>query len=192
MGILVNQGLRKPSTRIQSLHFAAATPYETLLDFQPAQAERVLAPEVALAALGAARLVVEEGTARRVKQAFVRPDGRIMPVGGKTGTGDQRFDTYGAGGRLVNSRVVNRSATFMFHIDERFFGTVIAYVPGPQAAAYDFTSGLPVQLLKLLAPTLLPLIQANAGDAATSAAACGRMDAAAWSGKSQPQPQPQR
>ena len=189
MGILVNQGLRKPSTRIQSLHFAAATPYETLLDFQPAQAERVLAPEVALAALGAARLVVEEGTARRVKQAFVRPDGRIMPVGGKTGTGDQRFDTYGAGGRLVSSRVVNRSATFMFHIDERFFGTVIAYVPGPQAAAYDFTSGLPVQLLKLLAPTLLPLIQANAGDAATSAAACGRMDAAAWSGNSQPQPQ---
>ena len=183
MGILVNQGLRKPATRIQSLHFAAATPYETLLDYQPAQAERVLAPEVAQAALKATRLVVEEGTARRVKQAFVRADGRVMPVGGKTGTGDQRFDTYGAGGRLVSSRVVNRSATFMFHIDERFFGTVIAYVPGRQAAAYDFTSGLPVQLLKLLAPTLLPLIQADAG----APAACVNGKAVAWPGNSQPQ-----
>ena len=178
-GILVNQGLRKPATRIQSLHFAAATPYETLLDYQPAQAERVLAPEVAQAALEATRRVVEEGTARRVKQAFVRPDGSVIPVGGKTGTGDQRFDTYGAGGRLIHSRVVNRSATFMFHIDERFFGTVIAYVPGPQAAAYDFTSGLPVQLLKLLAPTLLPLIQANTGQAAAPAA-CLNAGASVW------------
>lgn len=179
MGILVNQGLRKPSTRIQSLHFAAATPYETLLDYQPAPAERVLAPEVARAALDVTRLVVEEGTARRVKQAFVRPDGRAIPVGGKTGTGDQRFDTYGAGGRLIHSRVVNRSATFMFHIDERFFGTVIAYVPGAQAAAYDFTSGLPVQLLKLLAPTLLPLVQADTGHAAAPAA-CVDASAPVW------------
>ena len=165
MGILVNDGLRKPATRIQSLHFAAATPYETLLQFQPGKAERVLAPEVAQAVRGAIRLVVENGTAKRVKQAFVRPDGSIMSVGGKTGTGDQRFDTYGAGGRLLQSRVVNRSATFVFNIDERFFGTLIAYVPGAQAAGYDFTSGLPVQLLKVLAPTLLPLINAGAHNA---------------------------
>jgi membrane peptidoglycan carboxypeptidase len=161
MGILVNDGLRKPSTRIQSLHFAAATPYETQLQFKPGKAERVLAPEVAQAVRGVMRLVVEEGTARRVKQAFVRPDGSFVPVGGKTGTGDQRFDSYGAGGRLINSRVVNRSATFVFNIDERFFGTIIAYVPGAQAAGYDFTSGLPVQLLKVLAPKLMPLVNSG-------------------------------
>ena len=63
--------------------------------------------------------------------------------------------------------MVNRSATFVFHIDERFFGTLIAYVPGAGAAAYDFTSALPVQLLKVLAPGLMPLINAGAG--ATSA-----------------------
>ena len=171
MGILVNDGVRKPSTRIQSLHFAAATPYETLLQFKPGKGEQVLAPEVAQAVRGAMRLVVEDGTARRLKQTFVRPDGSSMPVGGKTGTGDQRFDTYGAGGRLIKSRVVNRSATFVFNIDERFFGTLIAYVPGAQAAAYDFTSGLPVQLLKVLAPTLMPLI--NAGAASGTAAAPG-------------------
>ena len=170
MGILVNDGVRKPNTRIQSLHFAAATPYETLLQFKPGQAERVLAPEVAQAVRTAIRGVVADGTAKRVNLAFVRPDGSIIPVGGKTGTGDQRFDTYGAGGRLIKSRVVNRSATFVFNIDERFYGTLIAYVPGAQAAAYDFTSALPVQLLKVLAPQLMPLINSatrtGTGDAA--------------------------
>jgi membrane peptidoglycan carboxypeptidase len=165
MGILVNDGIRKPNTRIKSLHFAAGTPYETLLQYKAGKAERVLAPEVAQAVRGAIRLVVEDGTAKRVKQAFVRPDGSIIPVGGKTGTGDQRFDTYGAGGRLIESRVVNRSATFVFNIDERFFGTIIAYVPGAQAADYDFTSGLPVQLLKVMAPKLMPLINGGAAAA---------------------------
>ena len=173
MGILVNDGVRKPNTRIQSLHFAAATPYETLLQFKAGKGEQVLAPEVAQAIRGAIRRVVEDGTAKRVNKAFVRPDGSIIPVGGKTGTGDQRFDTFGAGGRLIESRVVNRSATFVFNIDERFFGTIIAYVPGAQAAAYDFTSGLPVQLLKVLAPQLLPLINGSAGDAAQPGS-CGK------------------
>ena len=171
MGILVNDGVRKPNTRIQSLHFAAATPYETLLQYKAGKGEQVLAPEVAQAVRVAIRRVVEDGTAKRVNKAFVRPDGSIIAVGGKTGTGDQRFDTYGAGGRLIQSRVVNRSATFVFNIDERFFGTLIAYVPGAQAAAYDFTSGLPVQLLKVLAPTLMPLI--NAGAASSAAATPG-------------------
>ena len=62
--------------------------------------------------------------------------------------------------------MVNRSATFVFNIDERFFGTIIAYVPGAEAAAYDFTSGLPVQLLRVVAPTLMPLINAVAGGSA--------------------------
>ena len=168
MGILVNDGVRKPNVRIKTLHFAAATPYETLLQYKPGKSQRVLAPEVAQAVRGAMRRVVQEGTAQRVKQAFVRPDGSIIAVGGKTGTGDQRFDTYGAGGRVIKSRVVNRSATFVFNIDERFFGTIIAYVPGAQAAAYDFTSGLPVQLLKVMAPKLMPLINGAAGNATTA------------------------
>jgi hypothetical protein len=142
-----------------------------LLRHQPRKAQRVLAPEVAQAVRGAILRVVTEGTALRAKHAFVRPDGSVIPVGGKTGTGDQRFDTYGAGGRLIASRVVNRSATFVFSIDDRFFGTIIAYVPGPQAAGYDFTSGLPVQLLKVMGPKLMPLINAKA-DATTPPGTC--------------------
>jgi hypothetical protein len=102
---------------------------------------------------------VQEGTAKRVKTAFVKDDGSVIALGGKTGTGDQRFDVYGAGHRLIESRYVNRSATFVFNIGERFFGSMTAYVHGPDSAHYDFTSALPVQLLVKLAPSLMPMIQ---------------------------------
>ena len=88
----------------------------------------------------------------------MRADGTELAVGGKTGTGDHRFDVYGANGQLLRSRVVNRSATFVFNIGERYFGSITAHVRGPQAADYDFTSALPVQLLKVLASRLMPLM----------------------------------
>ena len=75
-------------------------------------------------------------------------------MGGKTGTGDHRFETYGKGGVLLSSRVVSRSGTFVFYIGERHFGTLTAYVKGPDAAKYQFTSALPTQILKTLAPQL--------------------------------------
>ncbi|MET3134080.1 membrane peptidoglycan carboxypeptidase [Oxalobacteraceae bacterium GrIS 1.11] len=160
MGIIVNGGVRKTSERIESLHFAAGTPYETMIRRGKSSVnEQVIAPEVARAVADAIREVVSDGTARRVKNAFVKADGSVIPVGGKTGTGDQRFDVYGAGGRLIESRFVNRSATFVFNIGERFFGSMTAYVRGPGAKNYDFTSALPVQLLVVLAPKLMPLIE---------------------------------
>lgn len=57
--------------------------------------------------------------------------------------------------------MVSRVATFTFLIDDRFFGTVTAYVPGPAAANYEFTSVLPVRLLGILMPALSPLIDAK-------------------------------
>ncbi|MES2128544.1 MAG: penicillin-binding transpeptidase domain-containing protein, partial [Pseudomonadota bacterium] len=161
MGIIINGGVRKPVLRIESLHFAQGTPYETMLKRSKngATGEQVLAPEVARAVADAIREVVSDGTARRVKNAFARADGSIIAVGGKTGTGDQRFDVYAPGGRLIESRFVNRSATFVFNIGERFFGSMTAYVRGPQSEDYDFTSALPVQLLTTLAPTLMPMIE---------------------------------
>ena len=79
-------------------------------------------------------------------------------VGGKTGTGDNRRETYGAGGRLISSKVINRTAVFVFYLGDRFFGCITAYVAGKTAADYKFTSGLPVQVLKSLAPQLMTLI----------------------------------
>lgn len=174
MGIIVNGGVRKASQRIASLHFASGTPYETMLKRSKSGVhEQVLAPEVARAVADVIREVVSDGTARRVKNAFVKADGSIIPVGGKTGTGDQRFDVYGGGGRLIESRFVNRSATFVFNIGERFFGSMTAYVHGPQAKNYDFTSALPVQLLTVLAPSLMPLIEPPPTKAGAALAQCG-------------------
>jgi hypothetical protein len=56
----------------------------------------------------------------------------------------------------IASHVTSRTATFAFFVGERHFGVVTAYVPGPQAAEYDFTSALPTTVLKLLAPRLVP------------------------------------
>jgi membrane peptidoglycan carboxypeptidase len=163
MGIIVNGGVRKSTQRVTSLHFAKGTPYETLVTKAPPTSnEQVLSPEVARVVADAIRGVVSDGTAKRVKSAFVSHDGSIIPVGGKTGTGDQRFDVYAGGGRLIESRYVNRSATFVFNIGERFFGSMTAYVHGPESKNYDFTSALPVQLLVVLAPSLMPLIEPNA------------------------------
>jgi membrane peptidoglycan carboxypeptidase len=158
MGIIVNRGLRLPVTRIKSLRFAEATPYETRLSYQPPAASRVLSTEVATAVRSALIGVVEEGTARRLKAALVRRDGSGVEIGGKTGTGDHRFDVFGRGGQLISSRIVDRSATLVFFIGERFFGTIMAYVHEPDAEKYKFTSALPAQLLKALTPVLRDLV----------------------------------
>lgn len=162
MGILLDDGVRLPTARLQRLRFAAGTPYETVLAKPAAAGERVLPAEVAQVARRALAEVVEQGTARRLKGVFVKADGTALAVGGKTGTGDHRFDTYGKGGVLLSSRVVSRSGTFVFFIGERHFGTLTAYVQGPAAASYKFTSGLSAQILKVLAPALQPLLNETA------------------------------
>jgi hypothetical protein len=60
---------------------------------------------------------------------------------------------------VIGSKVVNRTATFVFMVGDRFYGTIIAYVPGPKAASYRFTSALAVQIFKDLAPEIKPLIE---------------------------------
>jgi len=174
MGIIVNGGLSYPSVLVDRLDFAADTPYETRLRRSAAMGERVMAPEVAAVARQALVGVVAQGTARGLNAALQRADSGRHVVGGKTGTGDHRYETFAPGGRLIESRVVERAATFAFLIDDRFFGTVTAYVAGPKAAQYEFTSALPVRLLGVLLPTLSPLIDAadpRAGAAPTATAA---------------------
>jgi len=158
IGIIASGGMRYPTVRMEDLHFAAATPYETYLKRAPASAEQVMKPEIAATLRRALASVVEASTARRLKGAFTIPGKMDLSVGGKTGTGDNRFNVYGSGGRLLESRAVNRTATFVFFIGERHFGVITAYVPGSLADKYEFTSGLPVQILKIMAPQLLPYL----------------------------------
>jgi len=154
VGILLADGMRKPVLRIGELRFAEATPYETHFVATGSEGERVLPDEVAVAARRVLASVVEGGSARRLSGAFRTPECGALTVGGKTGTGDHRFETYGRGGVLLSSRVVSRSGTFVFFLGDRHFGTLTAYVKGPQADDYRFTSALPTQVLKHLAPIL--------------------------------------
>jgi len=165
VGVILSNGVYNPTLRVQKLHFAKDTPYETVMAPAQRQAERVLAPEVATALRRELAGVVEHGTATRVNRVFYGPDGSALEVGGKTGTGDNRYDVYNAEGDLMRSTVINRTATFVFFIGERFFGTITAYVAGSDAADYKFTSTLPVQVLKSLAPKLMPLINGSGGQA---------------------------
>ena len=161
VGIILNDGVRYPSVRMDRLRFAKGTPFETVFAAKSSEGERVLAPEVAATLRKALLDVVANGTARRVAKAYLDADGKVIPIGGKTGTGDHRYETFGRGGQLLSSRVVSRTATFIFFIGTRFFGAVTAHVQGEQAAGYDFTSALAAELLKILAPELRPLINEN-------------------------------
>ena len=167
MGIIVNEGVRRPIVRVQSLHFAEKTPFETRFERRAQGGDQVLPKEVAAVARRALLDVVQNGTAKRLRDSLTDMNGGSIAIGGKTGTGDHRFDTYGAHGQLISSRVVNRSATFMFILGDRYFGTLVAYVPGEEAAKYHFTSALATQILKNLMPTL-----ANLFNPGTQAAAC--------------------
>jgi len=159
IGTILNDGVRQPAVRIDSLHFAADTPYETQLVNDPDNGKRVMPSEVATALREALSQVVDAGTAKRVSGSFKLADGTPLAMGGKTGTGDNRIEAIGSGGRILSSKSINRTATFVFYIGDSHFGTLTAFVPGATAEAYKFTSALPVQVLKGMAPILTPYLQ---------------------------------
>jgi membrane peptidoglycan carboxypeptidase len=161
MGIIANDGVRVPLRRIDSLRFAADTPYETLVAPSPASSQQVLRPEVCAVVRRALVSTVEGGTAARARGALLHADGSPATVGGKTGTGDHRFKVMARGQRVIEERPVSRSATFVFLIDDRFFGVLTAVVTGPEAARYHFTSSLPVQIFTALMPEALPVLEAG-------------------------------
>lgn len=157
-GIIQNGGVLKPATKFDEISFAENTPYA--LDFLPVQAEgkRVLPEEVAKLARREMSGVVEQGTARRANKSVVLSDGRILSVGGKTGTGDNRQQTFSRGGGVTSSEAKSRTATFVFAIDDRFYGTVVAYVDGPDAGKHRFTSALAASVFKAAIPAVRPVL----------------------------------
>jgi membrane peptidoglycan carboxypeptidase len=159
MGIVLNGGLRQPTVDIEKLQFAAGTPYETELFPRPAPPVRIMSSEEAAVIRRALGDVVDHGTALRVKGAYRTGDGALLSIGGKTGTGDNRIDTYAAGGRILSSRPVDRTATFVFFLGDRLYGTITAYVRGADAGRYDFTSALAVSVLKDLEAEIRPLLK---------------------------------
>jgi membrane peptidoglycan carboxypeptidase len=123
---------------------------------KPPKGERLMPAEVAQTVRRALANVVESGTAVRLAGALKDSAGQPLVLGGKTGTGDHRFERFGRGGQRLESRVVNRTATFAFYLGDRHFGTLTALVQGEQAGRFGFTSSLTAQMLKTLLPQLQP------------------------------------
>ena len=158
VGILLNDGIRKPVLRFEQLHFAKDTPYETVMAPDGGSGQQVLDPAIARTIRAAMTEVITNGTAKRLNGAYSDSLGQPLAIGAKTGTGDHRFDEFGKGGKLIASRVVNRTGTIVFYIGDKFFGTVTAHVAGEEAGNYKFTSALSAQVLRAMQPILQPLI----------------------------------
>jgi hypothetical protein len=154
MGILMNDGVRLPVRRIEEITFAEGTPYHTVMAPDRARGERVMSAEVAGTLREAMAGVVSRGTAVRAAGTLTDSAGSPLPIGGKTGSGDNRFQTFGSGGWIRSSRAINRTATFVFYLGDRYFGVITAFVPGSDADAFVFTSSLPVAVFRLLAPAI--------------------------------------
>jgi membrane peptidoglycan carboxypeptidase len=170
VGTIVNDGMWRRNVSFQRLRFGHWTPWETVFEPGDDAGERVMRPEVARVLRTALASVVEGGTGRRLAGAFLRADGTRAVVGGKTGTGDNRFQTFHRGGGVRSSRAVNRTATFTFFVDDRYFGVLTAAVLGKDASRYSYTSSLPLSVLKLLAPEINARLDSPAGLRMVSAA----------------------
>jgi hypothetical protein len=164
MGIIVNDGWRRPSVLIDELRFAESTPYHSVFRAEPQRGERVMHPAVAHALRGVLSEVVEYGTARRLKAAIVGPDGAPAQVGGKTGTdsGDSRHEVFAQSSEFAASPALDRTASFAFYVGDRYYGVITASVEGSASADYRFTSELPLAVLQLLAPLIEQRLAASA------------------------------
>ena len=158
IGIIMNDGQRLPTWRFSQVELAVGSPYETVLLPNPSAPERIFPVEVARVLQEALARVVSGGTARRLSGAFRLPNGTVFAAGGKTGTGDNRIFTINAQGERGASKALNRTATFVFYLGDSHFGTLTVFVTGRAASAFSFTSALPVQTLKGMAPILTPVL----------------------------------
>ncbi len=154
MGIILNDGVRLPVVEVQRLRFAAGTPYETVVEPNPPAGQRVMEFDVAHVLRAVLEDVVKKGTATRLAGVFKNQQGKDIIVGGKTGSGDNRFKTFDSDGHLQSSRAISRTGTFAFFLDDRYFGVLTAHVQGETASTYGFTSALPVATLGILAPSI--------------------------------------
>lgn len=161
MGVILNDGAKLPPVSLTRLEFAASTPYHTVLERTKPKPEQIYPPEVARVVRKALINVVQEGTARRLKGSFPLADGSYLTIGGKTGTGDHRYEVYAPNGTVLESKVMNRTATFAFFMGNDFFGVMTVFVPGEAAKDFKFTSALAVQLVKAMEPALRPLVVAE-------------------------------
>ena len=60
-------------------------------------AKPIIAAEIAALVRHELMGVVENGTGRRARKSIVSSNGKMVPAGDKTGTGDNRLEIFGVG-----------------------------------------------------------------------------------------------
>src|SRR5439155_2214396 len=75
IGIIVNDGLRMPTVRLEELRFGSGTPYHTVLEPQPAPGMRVMEAAVARAVGDVLASLLGRGSVRGVAVGFRRQGG---------------------------------------------------------------------------------------------------------------------
>ncbi|MBI4902315.1 MAG: transglycosylase domain-containing protein [Acidobacteria bacterium] len=149
-GIILNGGVKLPNRRLERYRFAEGTPFETRLTRKMQEPLVVMDPAVAEQLHREMLGVVQYGTAGRAFRSVTGARNQVLDVAGKTGTGDNRIKTLHEVGKARN-----RTAAFVFTVGDRYFGSIVAYVPGEQAEAYRFSSALPVAVFKLIVPKVV-------------------------------------
>ena len=173
MGIILDGGIRQPASMVGDIRFADGTPYQTSFA-DTTGAKQVMDPSVARALREVLAQVVEQGTAQRLRGVFVAADGTPIAIGGKTGSGDNRVVRLDRNGFQIDSRPLSRTAAFAFYLGPRHFGVVTAAVLGRASGDYRFTSALPLEIVKQLAPAILQHLAAP--EPATAAVAAPATD----------------
>ena len=154
-GAVENYGVMLPTMQIDSINIGSGTPFETVFGRSWVGAHRVCSEEVAAEVKKAMEAVVDGGTAVRLKDALKRSNGSSIIIAAKTGTGDNRLESYDQKGRVIKSEAKSRTATVVFALGDRFFGTLTAFVKNdPAVEKFSFTSSLAVQALRSMMPVL--------------------------------------
>jgi hypothetical protein len=135
--------------------------------------------------------VVQEGTAVRLRNFVKLSNGQMLDAGGKTGTGDNRVQTFSAHGHVTSSVPKSRTGTFVFAFGDKLYGVFTGYVFGPDAADFKFTSAIAVQGVKSLLPDIQPVIDRAYGVTPEMAKAYNDQKAAEALAKKTPAPKPQ-
>ena len=140
MGVILNNGVEAADGRRSSvLHFAPRHALSDRYVAGPRSAQAGDRPgDRQHGASRADRRGDAQGTGTRIRNAFLDCEkGAPLAVGGKTGTGDNRYDRcfYGPGGQLISSRVVDRTGTASCSSSASASSApVTAYVAGAEAA----------------------------------------------------------
>ena len=158
LGILVNDGVRRPTERLARFHFGAGTPFETVLEREPAT-QRARAPPprsrrwCARSCSASCAPAPRRARARRSSSPTAASStSAARPAPATTASSAPAF-------RRRAPACMSRTASFVFTVGDRFYGTVVVYVPGEAAADYSFTSSAAVQVWNHLLPSLQPLFE---------------------------------